>query len=134
MEQMNNFVSQKLIKEKLLREFNASINSSKDQEVREFVAGRLDGEPEEQATLLAEHARFTCKFYATLEAFVLKNKPFVESIYDKMSRDHVARFWRQLFSLVYQEYGERLDAELNPPKQKSLPGNKEDAGEAGCQL
>lgn len=130
---MNNFVSEKLIKEKLFKEFNASINAAKDHDVRSFVADCLDEETMEQADRIYELARFTCKFYATLQAFVVRNNPFIESIYDKMNREHVARFWRQFFAQVYQEYGERLDAELNPPKQKSVPVAKEEDGGA-CQL
>ena len=46
-EQMNSFVSQKLIKEKLFKEFNASINATKDQDVKDFVADRLGEESKE---------------------------------------------------------------------------------------
>jgi len=91
---MNAFVSQKLIKEKLLKEFNTCISSAKDQEVRDFISDHLDEDSKDLVSAVFERAKSTCKFYKVLEDFVNKNKQFVDSIYDKMSKDHVVRFWK----------------------------------------
>ena len=111
-EQLDNFVSQRLIKEKLLKEFHACLNSAKDAEIRRFIEDRLGEDREELASQVWETARFTCKFYYALHSFILQKVSFIDAIYDKMGREHVANFWRQLLGQVYSEMGKRLEAEL----------------------
>ena len=66
-----------------------------------------------------------------LHSFVLQKVSFIDAIYDKMGREHVANFWRQLLGQVYAEMGKRLEAELGAGRQKP-PGGAGGRDEEGA--